>query len=263
MNQFHYEYKMAKSWTLQAGSMLKEAIAENIKVEYKTSLSDLVTEQDRGIENYFIHNIKKEFPDHFILGEEGQSNDREFNPYENYVWIIDPIDGTTNFIHQKRNFSISVAFYKNGKPIFGFIYDPIQEELFEAIKGGGAYINQSKLPEAKPAGLGEAVISINPMWLIPNNKFDHQKFIPIVDKARAVRYLGSAALEMAYVASGRLDAMLDFRLSSWDIAAGLIILNEVGIIPTKVNNEPIDVFQHATTLAARPNLHEELLFYLK
>lgn len=252
-------YNVAKEWTLEVGRELKNSIYEQVKVEYKTSAADLVTEKDKEIESFFIEKINEFFPTHYILGEEGQSSEKEFDPTEELVWVIDPIDGTTNFVHQKENFAISVAFYEKGEPIFGIVYDPIRDELFHAYSGSGAYANDTKLEMVTSTSLKEGMISVNPLWIVPNEKCDYKRFTEVVQKARGMRYIGSAALEMAYVAIGRLDAYIDFRLSPWDIAAGVIILEEVGIISTTVENKRVDIFNNTSNVVARPILHDEIL----
>ena len=179
-------------------------------------------------QRFFVNKLKHTYPSHYLLGEEGTASHQEFNPKDETVWIIDPIDGTTNFVHQGRNFCISLAVYEKGEPLIGMIYDPIADELFHAKIGEGAYLNERQLPKLTSTTLEEAVISINQLWIAPNEKINHQNLHELVQKVRATRYLGSAALEMAYVACGRLEAYIDFRSSPWDMAGGLVLLAEVG-----------------------------------
>lgn len=252
-------FKMAKSWVLEAGEIVRNSFNKEISVEFKTSASDLVTQMDRGIEHFFIKKIAEHYPDHFVLGEEGVSKDNVYNPKEETVWIIDPIDGTTNFVHQKRNFTISVGIFENGEPLVGFIYDPVADEMFTGQRGIGAYFNGTKLNNLSATSLEYALISFNPIWLIPNEKYDYEKLHTVVEQSRGVRCLGSASLEMAYIACGRLDAYIDFRLSSWDIAGGLVILDELGATLTTVHGEPIDIFHPSTTLFSRPGLSNEII----
>jgi myo-inositol-1(or 4)-monophosphatase len=252
-------FNHAKSWVLKAGEIIRESFEKQIKVEYKTSAADLVTEIDKEIEQFFIKNILENYPGHYILGEEGVSQDQDYDPKKETVWIIDPIDGTTNFVHQKRNFAISVGIYQGGKPKIGFIYDPVEEELFHAERGKGAFLNGVKLDNVNETTLEHALISLNPTWLTPNNRVDYTKFHSVVEVARGTRCIGSASLEMAYIACGRLDAYIDFRLSSWDIAAGLILLDEVGVNRLTVEGHPIDVFNPGTTLFSLPGLSNELI----
>jgi myo-inositol-1(or 4)-monophosphatase len=258
MDSFECIYKEAKQWTQEAGKLLRESLQDQLKIEYKTSAADIVTQKDKEIEQFFVDKINKKFPQHYILGEEGIATDESYNPQEEIVWIIDPIDGTTNFVHQKQNFSISVAVYEKGEPRIGIIYDPLQDECFHTYAGHGAYLNDQKLDNLKNGSVEEAVLGINCLWLTPNSKFDHYKLHSLVRHVRGTRSIGSAALEMASVACGRLDGYLTLRLSPWDFAAGLVILDELGAKMTTIHNERINVFSKSTIFVARPGLHDEI-----
>lgn len=251
-------YESAKAWTLEAGEILRKATKETIRVEYKTSAADLVTQKDKEIEQFFIDRIASTYPSHYLLGEEGLASDQQYEPFQEIVWIVDPIDGTTNFVHQKRNFAISVGIFENGKPRIGFVYDPIGDELFHAQVGQGAYLNGQPLPKLPKKTLEEANISINQLWLVPNTYVDHTIFTKLIQKARGTRYIGSAALEIAYVASGRLDTYIDFRLSSWDIAGGMVILGEVDGVMKTFDHEDIDVFNPGITLFSNKQVLDEI-----
>lgn len=252
----------AKAWTLEAGARLNLSHQEKLNVEYKTSAADIVTQKDKEIEQFFIENIKTTYPGHYVLGEEGLSDVLPTDTENGVVWIIDPIDGTTNFVHQNLNYAISVAVYIEGEPIIGYIYDPIKKELFSAIKNQGAFLNNQPLSTLTSCTVEEAVICFNHLWLVPNDKVSYEKMQRLVSNVRGVRYLGSAALEMAYVACGRLDSSLDFRLSPWDIAAGLVILKEVGAEMTTLENQAINVFTKSSTIFSRPGIHQHILEYL-
>ncbi|MCD8501914.1 MAG: inositol monophosphatase family protein [Bacillaceae bacterium] len=251
-------YEQAKKWTLEAGEHLRESLKLAIDVEFKTSASDLVTEKDREIEQFFAKKINEHFPNHYILGEEGTVENQNYNVRSETVWIIDPIDGTTNFVNQKMNFAISVALYEKGLPVFGIVYDPIKDELFHALKGKGAYVNDEKLVPLKPVALKNSLLSFNAMWAIPNEKVDYKKMWPLIEKSRGVRYIGSAALEIVWIAVGRLDAYIDFRLSPWDIAAGVIILQELGGEVHTLEEQLFDLFVTSSTLFSRPTLSSEI-----
>lgn len=262
VSQLEVIVQMAKEWTLEVGKRLRQSLTEAIEVEYKTSAADLVTQKDKEIEQFFIDRIRTRFPEQYVFGEEGLS---EFMPPDykkGIVWIIDPIDGTTNFVHQKQNYAISVAIYVDGEPTIGLVYDPIQDELFHAWKNHGAYLNEQKLSVLSPTVIEEAVISFNHLWLVENDKVPFDKMQRLVSDVRGVRYVGSAALEIVYVACGRLDSYLDFRLSPWDIAAGVVILNEVKAESSTLKNKAIDVFKKSSTIFSRPGLHQKILSYL-
>ncbi|QOY34031.1 inositol monophosphatase family protein [Anaerobacillus isosaccharinicus] len=254
-------YELAKSWTKEAGENLRESLKHKIEVEFKTSASDLVTKKDREIEQFFAGKISEHFPEHMILGEEGTVANQEYIFEEAQVWVIDPIDGTTNFVNQKMNFAISVAFYDQGEPIIGVIYDPMKDELFTTLKGQGAFLNGEKIEQLTAVTVEEALISLNSLWTIPNDKVDEKKVYPIVEKARGIRYIGSAALEIAWISVGRLDAYVDFRLSPWDIGAGIVLLKELGGEATTLAGEDINMKDTNTTLFSRPGLASEIRNY--
>ena len=128
------------------------------------------------------------------------------------VWMLDPIDGTMNFIHQKRNFAISLGIYAEGVGMLGYIYDVMRDDFYHAAKDEGAYFNDERLPQLEITPLAEAVIGINASWVAPNRFVDNEKIIELIKKCRGTRSYGSAALELAYVSSGRLDAYMSMRL---------------------------------------------------
>jgi myo-inositol-1(or 4)-monophosphatase len=252
-------YADALAWTKEAGKRLKESLYSTFDVQFKTSSADLVTEKDREIEQFLIERIKLQYPDHLVLGEEGMFQGEMTEPAAHIVWVIDPIDGTTNFVHQKQDFCVSVAVYDRGQPCIGIIYDPIKDELFHALAGNGSFFNDQKLDPLSPTKVEEALIGINCLWLTQNSRFDHTRLQALVRHVRGTRSIGSAALEMAYVACGRLDAYLTLRLSPWDYAAGLVILKELGAKASKIDGEPLDLFATTTTLfVVRPGLHDEI-----
>src|SRR5690625_2784749 len=151
--------KTARDWTYEAAELIKDSFSSSIRIETKSNPDDLVTEVDREIENFFYDKIARSFPHHDFIGEEGAAQTPE--SLEGTVWIIDPIDGTMNFVHQQENFAISVAVYHHGIGKIGIVYDVMNDALFHAVKGGGAFLNESELVPVKDRPLQEAVIGIN------------------------------------------------------------------------------------------------------
>ena len=263
MPDYQSIYQQARRWVLEAGENLRASIRERVNVEYKTSVKDLVTQKDREIEAFFVQKIGEAFPTHKILGEEGMATEQEFDPAEHIVWIIDPIDGTTNFVHQRQNFAISIGFFAFDKPVFGIIYDPIREECFHALREEGAYLNDQPLQPEPKRRVEEAVLGINSIWLTPNKIFHYEQLLSLVQHLRGTRSIGSAALEMAYVACGRLDGYISLRLSPWDFAGGYVILEEVGIKQTTIHNQAIPIFEKSSVFVAPKQLHQEILTLLE
>ncbi|GMB08606.1 myo-inositol-1(or 4)-monophosphatase [Thermolongibacillus altinsuensis] len=244
-------------WIREAGERIRDTFQTKLTIETKSNPSDLVTNVDREIEQFFIERIRETFPTHHILGEEGFGD--ELRALDGIVWIIDPIDGTMNFIHQQRNFAISVGVFADGVGMLGYIYDVVHDELYYAHKGKGAFMNDTPLPKLKETTISEAVISLNATWVTENKRIDPSVLAPLVKRVRGTRSYGSAALEMAYVASGKLDAYITMRLSPWDFAAGLVIVHEVGGIVTNLYGEPLNLLEKSSVFVSKPRLHQEIL----
>ena len=254
--------EQANQWVLEAGDRIKSSFDQTLTIQTKSNPNDLVTDIDKEIEQFFIQKIRTAFPDHKIMGEEGFGDQLEH--LEGIVWIIDPIDGTMNFIHQQRNFAISLAVYENGTGKIGMIYDVAHGELYHAIKGKGAFMNSKPIPKLKDTKVTESIIALNATWLMENRRIDHKLLIPLAREARGTRSYGTAALELVYVATGRVNAYISMRLSPWDIAAGTVIIEELGGVVTNLRGEKLDFLHSDSVFTANPRLHQTILSdYLK
>ncbi|WP_085524116.1 inositol monophosphatase family protein [Tuberibacillus sp. Marseille-P3662] len=253
---WHDIYKQAKAWIYEAGEILKTSLAEQLDVQFKSSHDDLVTNMDKRIEQFFIERIHKHYPEHKIVSEEGFGD--EVDKEHGTLWLIDPIDGTMNFVHQKRHFAVSIGIYEHGKGRIGLIYDVMADDLYHCLAGEGAYLNDTLLPSLEAVPLNESVICINTTWVNENRRIDPDIMRPIAAKCRGTRSYGSAAIELAYVATGILDAYFTMRLAPWDYGAGLILLNEVDGIATRADGSPIDLLKQNSILAGRPSVYHDL-----
>lgn len=252
----------AKQWVMEAGDKIRDSFTETLNIQTKSNPNDLVTNIDKEIEQFFINKIRKTFPNHRILGEEGFGD--EVNNLDGVVWIIDPIDGTMNFIHQQRNFAISLGVYENGIGKIGIIYDVAHGELYHAITGKGAFMNDTELPPLNKVTVKESIIALNATWVMENHRIDHNLLIPLVKEARGTRSYGTAALEMVFVATGRVDAYISMRLSPWDVAAGSVIIEELGGVVTNLRGNKLDFLSKDSLLVAKPGLHQSIIKdYLK
>ncbi|MBM7716761.1 inositol monophosphatase family protein [Siminovitchia sp. FSL H7-0308] len=253
----------ARAWLKEAGDKIILSFQTALQIKEKTNANDLVTNIDQETERFFAKQIRQTFPGHRIMGEEGFGDD--LKDLSGVVWIVDPIDGTTNFIHQKRNFMISIGIFENGESRLGYIYDVVLNEIYVAVAGEGAYWNDEQLPMLKETTVDKAVIGINLTWLTSNRLLDPAKtLIPLANDVRGTRSYGSAAMEFAYVSTGRLDAYITMRLSPWDFAGGKIILEEVGGKITNLKGEPLNLLEKTPVVAAKPRLHEKIIEeYLK
>lgn len=247
----------AKTWVKEAGAMIRASFSKVLDIQTKSNRNDLVTNMDKETEQFFIEKIKTTFPDHSVLGEEGLGD--RIQEIDGVVWIIDPIDGTTNFVHQQRNFAISIGIYENGIGQIGLIYDVVHDELYHAIKGKGAYLNDTRLAPLDHVEVKDAIIGINATWVTENRSIDPSLLAELVKDARGSRSLGSAALEISYVTSGRIDAYISLRLSPWDFAGGKVLLEEVGGVATTLRGKELNLIGENTVLVAKPGLHQEIL----
>lgn len=239
----------------EAAKILLKYFGRIEKIEYKTSKHDFVTIADKESEKKVIETIKKSFPEHNFLGEETGNH----NKSSEFCWIIDPLDGTTNFSHAYPHFCVSIALSKNDELILGVIYNPISKEMFIAEGGKGTFLNGKRIHVSDKTKLIECLMSTG-FW------YDRGKIMDlnilnmkhVMKHVQGVRRAGSAALDLAYIAAGRLDGHWEFNLKPWDTAAGAIIIREAGGKVTKENGEkwtPFDKFM----LATNGKIHKDLM----
>lgn len=241
----------------EAGEFVRLRMQEDFSVDSKMNPNDLVTDVDRETETFIYDRIHEMYPDHHIVGEEGHGTD--IDDVSGVLWIVDPIDGTLNFVHQMQNFAISIGVYIDGKPECGLILDVMNDTLYRAEAGKGAYKEDVRLDPIDDTELATSLVSLNPNWVIKDKI--GSAFGKVVEDARSTRSYGSAALDMAYTATGIVSATLFFRLHPWDYAAGMIIIDEVGGRTTNLLGEEIDILHKDSILAANQSLHAELTGY--
>ncbi len=252
----------ARDWIMEAGKKIRDSFQDELNIKTKSNRNDLVTNMDEATERYFIEKIRSTYKDHHIMGEEGFGD--ELSELSGVTWIIDPIDGTMNFVHQQRNFAISIGVYDGNQGVLGYIYDVVHDELYHAEKGRGAYMNDQKLPVLNEAAVEDSVIALNAQWMTTNKRIDPEVLAPLVQKVRGTRSYGSAAIEMAYIASGRLDAYISMRLAPWDFAAGKILIEEVGGVVTDLEGNELNPLNKSSLFVGKPGLHGKILNnYLK
>ncbi len=227
---------------------------ERLRVTSK-GRNDWVTEADVAAEQLIIEHVHKHHPDHAILGEEsGQVGESD------HVWIVDPLDGTTNFLHRFPVFCVSIGIQVRGRLEHGVIYDPNREELFTATRGEGAQLDGRKIRVSNAKKLGESLIGTG----FPHREDSDgdaryvDELKAVLQSAAGVRRPGAAALDLAYVACGRLDGFWEHGLKPWDIAAGAVLIREAGGIITAVDDTDEDFLNHGNVLAAAAKLYPEL-----
>lgn len=255
-------FTQAKKWILTAGQNIKKNINEPLVVNTKADPNDLVTSMDKETELFFLDKIKAEYPDHLLLGEEGYGN--KITSLNGTIWIIDPIDGTMNFVHQKKNFAISIGIYHDGIGEIGLIYDVMDDILYSAKKGEGAYKNNEKLDILNSSvTLEESILGLNHFWLCNNRLIDEKVMQSLVKTIRGSRTIGSAALELAYVAEGSLDGYLAMNLAPWDVAGGLVIVNEVGGKTTNIHGNQINLLERSSIVTCNKQIQQQVVHFLE
>lgn len=245
---------------LTAGQLLRKGFGTKFEIKSKEIKQNLVTEYDHAAEKIIVDLIHHHFPDHAILAEESGSTGLESSKV---CWIIDPLDGTVNFAHNIPIFAVSIGLCVNGIIESGIIYQPINDELFIAQKGKGSFMNRNPLKVTEVQHVEDAVITSG----LPYHTDDRHKqclddLIKIALLGCPVRYLGSAAIQLAYIAAGRCDAYFGISLEPWDIAAGKLIVEEAGGKVTRYDGQAIDPYKNTSILATNGLIHQELLDYL-
>lgn len=235
-----------------AGALLKSGFGKVCTIQNKEGRHNLVTEYDVRCEKLIIEFLKAKDPNASILAEEsGRSTDSS-----DHLWIIDPLDGTVNFAHKIPFFCVSIAYAEGCDVKLGVIYNPITDELFTAEKGKGAFFNGQRLQVTQNTSLEEAMTATGFPYCTnenPQGCIDH--FANFCHQGLPIRLLGSAALHLAYVASGRLDAFWEVLLNAWDYAAGMLMVTEAGGMATRYNGAPLNDWQEGNVLATNKHLH--------
>lgn len=245
----------ARQWALKAGEIhLSYFRSESLDIRAKFNESDVVTAADKAAEQSIIDSIRTTYPTHSILSEESGEDSRA----SDYRWVIDPLDGTTNFSEGLPLFSVSIALEQAGKPIVGVVYAPYLHEMFHAVAGGGAYLNDKPIHASGKDCLAKAVVAtgfpVDKDTNRDNNMDNVERVLPTV---RGLRRLGSAAIDLCYVGAGFLDAYWELNLHRWDIAAGALIATEAGAQVTHFRQD-----RNESVLASTRPLHPAILALL-
>lgn len=244
-----------KRWAKAAGAILRQAHGKQHQVRHK-GVMDLVTDSDQAAEDYLVAEIRRHFPAHTIVSEEAG----ELRGVDGHCWYIDPLDGTTNFSHNFPLFAVSLAYARHGEVELGVVYDPLRRECFSVRRGRGAWLNGRRMRVSNTPDLLHSLLATGFPYdrlTSAENNLDH--FAHLSLRTQGVRRLGSAALDLAYVACGRLDGFWELKLKPWDIAAGGLMVQEAGGIMTTLGGDPNPLQPPYSVLAANPHLHPLLL----
>ncbi|MCH9612569.1 MAG: Inositol-1-monophosphatase [Chlamydiia bacterium] len=244
-----------------AGKILLEGYHSHLEIKQKSSPLDLVTQYDEMAEACVIETIAKHFPHDSFLGEEGGIQQRDDNEA---IWIIDALDGTLNFTRQIPAFCVSLSFIQGGAIQLGVIHIPMTGDIYVAEKGMGAYVNEYQIRCSTIDDLERAIVSVGVHQLVEprTNRFIGH-MTEIIQSGASLRRSGSASIDLAYVAAGKIESYAEPNLYGWDFAAGLILIKEAGGRATFLDTEQMDIFRQQTVILSNSNLHDKLLYTFK
>jgi len=238
----------------EAGGLLAHYFERRVTFELKGEF-DLVTEADRASEKLVVERLGSHFPGHTVVAEEGGGHESS----SEYRWFVDPLDGTTNFAHGFPAFNVTLGLERSGELIAGVIYDPLRGEMFTAERGAGAYLNNRRIHVSKAARLTDSLASTGFPSRKRHDNVNIHFYYQLAMASHGVRRTGSAALDLAYVASGRLDFFWEFGLKPWDMAAGILLVEEAGGRVSDMKGEPHSVTGSRHLLADNGLLHEQVV----
>lgn len=240
------------------GKLLIDRLLTDFSVDHKGEV-DLVTEMDRLAQNLIAQEILLKYPGHGILAEE----DLDIQGSDGFLWIVDPLDGTTNYAHRFPVFSISIAVVHSNDVLCGVVYNPVSAEMFKAIKGEGASLNAHPIRVSETSRLNDSLLGTGFPYNIRetvHTNLDHFKEFAL--RTQGIRLCGSAALDLCFVACGRLDGFWELDLKPWDIAAGALIVREAGGITTDFEGSKLET-DGSRVLASNGHLHSRMMEVLK
>ena len=251
------ELEVAKRIAIKAGEMLRRKQSGRRSIRFKPGAGNLVTDMDHASEELIVRALRREFPDHAIVAEESGSVGA--SPHR---WYVDPIDGTTNYAHGFPIWAVTLAYERHGRLEAGVTYAPMLDEIYWAHRGGGAWRNGRRIHVTSCRRLENALLCTGFSYQVPLRKVNLAYFARFLMKARAIRRVGAASLDLCWTAAGAFDGFWEMRLGPWDMAAGIVILEEAGAKVSDFEGGPIDL-RHGDLVGANPRLHHRMLAVLK
>ncbi len=250
---------LAERLAREAGEVQRSRYESQLDIQTKSAAIDLVTEVDRQCEALIVSGIENERPGDAILAEEGGARERATAAWR---WVIDPLDGTVNYAHGFPRFCVSIAAEHRGQRQVAVVYDPLLDECFHAVRGQGAFLGERRLGVSNAVSLGQSLLATGFAYDVHQSSADNLlNFGHMLKAARGIRRDGSAALDLCYVASGRLDAYWEFKLHAWDVAAGILIVEEAGGRVSDCSGGPAPA-SGAEIVASNGAIHAEVLAQL-
>jgi len=253
-------YAVALNLTKKAGELIRDRTSEKRTLETKSCDIDFVTETDKQVEKLLIEGLGKQFPEHKFIGEETVSAGGQCNLTSAPTWIIDPVDGTLNFVHGFPHSCISIGLFIECRPEIGIIYNPMLEQLFTARRGQGAYLNGKRIHTSGQTDLSQSIIMMENGTNRDPERYrslcqNHEMLVPVI---HGIRSLGSAALNMAMVAMGGAEAYFEFGIHIWDIAAGELLITEAGGVICDPAGGPVDRMSRRVLCTSSQALADQL-----
>lgn len=248
--------KVAQEAALQAGQVLLDWQRKFTTREKGTN--DFVTDADFASQEAIYRHLMGNFSDHAFLGEEDLGKNASLS-HPGPIWVVDPLDGTANYVHQLQTYAVSIALVLEGKVELGVVYDPILRECFTAVREGGAFLNGEPLRTSGCPSAAKGMIAVSFSNAVPRGSIEISRFIETLHTCQSVRRLGSAALNLAYVAAGRLDGYFATSVKAWDIAAGVLLVEEAGGKVTDLVGGPLDLARPAFLATASSAMHAEMI----
>lgn len=261
--------QIAMNIALEAGDLLREGFHQAKQINAKSSAIDLVTQYDTEAESLIVNRLRRAFPHDAILGEEGGRQSQNGNAQR--LWLVDPLDGTINFAHGFPVFAVSLALYEGDRPLVGVVYDPMRDECFHAAAGHGAFLSTAA-DDPQPLRVSHSDELVNSLLAtgFPYDRHSSEldnvaQFTAFLKRAQGIRRAGAAALDVAYVAAGRLDGYWEFKLGSWDIAAAILLVQEAGGYTSAMDGSPFVLHptQHNRLVASNGLIHHEIVSLLQ
>jgi len=248
-----------------AGELLRAGVREQKAIIHKSTAIDLVTQYDEAAEALILERLRTHFPEHnFVAEESGVSTYSATGRRSQYTWYIDPLDGTNNFAHGFPIFCVSLALYEGERPLVGVVYDPLRGECFSAVSGQGAYLSTqegtTRLHVSQTGTLLGSLLATGFPYDRHESELDNiAQLIAFVKRVQGIRRPGSAALDLAYVAAGRLDGYWEYKLNSWDVAAGILFVREAGGMVTGTDGRVPQLSGKINLVASNGLIQEEML----
>ncbi|WP_241152380.1 inositol monophosphatase family protein [Vaginisenegalia massiliensis] len=240
-------------WMEEAAENLRQSLQKVLQVEEKTNAADLVTEMDKATEAYFVEKIRHHYPAHRMTGEEGLAD--PIKDTKGTIWVLDPIDGTLNFVKQKNHFGIMLGIFQDGQPLAGYIYDVMNHDLYYGLVGQGAFLNHEPLKPIPVTRIEESLVCANVGMCVRNLC----NVMQVVDRALGVRTYGAAAISIISVIRGENAVYLSSNLNPWDFGAGWAICQAMGFKASQPNGESLDILTKTPVVFAHPNVYNEVV----